>query len=43
MSVRDSAFLSNNLLTPELANMAHVRQSRPDSGLGSQRKVLKSF
>jgi len=25
------------------ANMAHVRQSRPDSGLGFQVKVLKPF
>ena len=25
------------------ANMAHTRQSRPDSGLGLQLKVLKTF
>ena len=25
------------------ANMAHVRQSRPDSGLGFQEKVLEPF
>ena len=25
------------------ANMAHIRQSRPDSGLGFQAKVLKTF
>ena len=28
---------------PCRANMAHIRQSRPDSGLGSQANVLKRF
>ena len=28
---------------PTMANMAHIRQSRPDSGVGFQVKVSKSF
>jgi len=25
------------------ANMAHIRQSRPDSGLGFDKKILETF
>ena len=44
------AYAGTNLLTRGVvcasrcqANMAHMRQSRPDSGLGFQIKVLKTF
>ena len=41
MKMRICKFRENTGVPP--ANKAHIRQSRPDSGLGFQAKVLENF
>ena len=41
LTIHDVQSISDEV--PRRANMAHIGQSRPDSGLGSQVKVLHTF